>query len=144
MADAKCFKIVLIFSWMSQPDSVLCLCYRCYICWQTPTNASWNQQFSQEQQKVCDLIQHSHPTERQRNHRTVKGLPTRSAFLSRFLSNSTGDLPNDIPHQEEEGVLGRGAETLSIYCYLLVRREEDVWYQTNRITAETSVKVNSP
>lgn len=55
------------------------------------------------------------------------------------------DLPNYIPHQEEEGVLGRGAEILSIYCYLLVRR--DVQQQTNRITAETSVEqlfLNSP
>lgn len=37
-----------------------------------------------------------------------------------------GDLPNNIPHQEEEGVLGRGAEVLSVYCYLLVRREEEM------------------
>lgn len=38
-----------------------------HIRWQKPTNASWNQQFSQEQQKVRHLIQHSHPTaQRQR------------------------------------------------------------------------------
>lgn len=98
----------------------------CYLCRQKLTNTSWNQQFSQEQQKVCHLVQYSHPTERQGQHRSLKGLHTNSAyfFKHKIFSNLTGDLPNNIPHQEEEGVLGWGAEILSIYCYLLVRRGE--------------------
>lgn len=47
-------------------------------------------------------------------------------FKTEVFLNPTGDLPNNIPHQEEEGVLGRGAEVLSVYCYLLVRREEEM------------------
>uniref|UniRef100_A0A674MEP6 Uncharacterized protein n=1 Tax=Takifugu rubripes TaxID=31033 RepID=A0A674MEP6_TAKRU len=65
--------------------------------WKKPTNASRNQQFSQEQQKVRHLIQHSHPTgQRQRNHPSGRGSDTNS---------------------EEEGVLGRGAEVLSVYLF---------------------------
>lgn len=110
-------------SWSS---SCLLFCHGTHcIHWQKPTNTSWNQQFSQEQQKVRHLVQYSHPkTKRQGNHRSVKGLRTKFAYFLTDFSNLTSDLPNNIPHQEEEGVLGRGAEILSIYCYLLARRGE--------------------
>ncbi len=31
--------------------------------------------------------------------------------------------PNNISHQEEESILGGGAEVLPIYCYLLGRKK---------------------
>ena len=33
-------------------------------------------------------------------------------------------LPNNIPHQKKESFLGRGAEVLSIYCYLVMRSKK--------------------
>lgn len=43
-------------------------------------------------------------------------------YLRRCLSGKVSRyLPNNISHQEEEGFLGRGAEVLAIYCYLLVK-----------------------
>lgn len=56
------------------------------------------------------------------------------------FSNLTSDLPNNIPHQEEEGVLGWGAEILSIYCYLLMRGEEINEKNRCRNLSETAVR----
>lgn len=147
------------------------------------TNTSWNKQFSQEEQKVCHLVQDSHPTEEgeksqsggepqtpekwRRQCHAQRHTPlnmmsrlrveTLISWLFHWLTDCTVNphiycfwakisecisasipctltvfrriddrparkaLPNNVPHQEEESILGRGAKVLSIYCYLLVR-----------------------
>lgn len=118
-------------SWSS--SCFLCVHITHYFRWQKPTNTSCNQQFPQKQQKLRHLVQNSHPTtERQGDIRSVKG--------SADFSNLTSDLPNNIPHQEEEGVLGWGAEILSIYCYLLMRGEEINEKNRCRNLSETAVR----
>lgn len=93
------------------------------------TNTPWNKHFSQEEEKVCHLIQHCHPTEETTHWRspeaqretvtTMKDRQTQKKLSEgqTIKRTDTKDLvlPYYVPHQEEESILSRGAEVLPIY-----------------------------
>lgn len=96
------------------------------------TNTPWNKHFSQEEEKVCHLIQHCHPTEETTHWRspeaqretvtTMKDRQTQKKLSEgqTIKRTDTKDLvlPYYVPHQEEESIFGRSAEALSIYRHL--------------------------
>lgn len=80
--------------------------------WPILTNTAHDEEFAEEEEEIGDFIQDGHPG----REREVSACSQRifgCLFLSRRdldTGNSGRTSPDDVPHQQEEGVPGGGAE----------------------------------
>lgn len=96
--------------------------------WRTRlTHESDDEQFAQKQEEICHFVQDSHPKglkriiyslQKKRNWQTNNRENKEKKFENYTCAKYHIDSPDHVPHEEEEGISGRGAKVFAINCHL--------------------------
>lgn len=78
------------------------------------THAPHDEQLPQEEEEICDFIQHGHPGEKTGMRLCLCSLPWARTGAASGVVFPQVSPPDDVPHQQEKGVPGRGAEVGAI------------------------------